>query len=135
MCCLHRLLEGVNPVHLVVSSQASHRPSLPPSQPTTPRHRPIRRPEVQQLISTTIASYYTKSVVDAAIFITKSVNDLTNYYLKSETFTKAEVNQLIAAVSSSPIRVWPSCRRPVPTEDLSVPRRIHRMSRSLSPRY
>ena len=56
--------------------------------------------EVQQLISTTIASYYTKSEVDAAIanFITKSVNDLTNYYLKSETFTKAEVNQLIAAV-------------------------------------
>ena len=56
--------------------------------------------EVQQLISTTIASYYTKSEVDAAIanFITKSVNDLTNYYLKSETFTKAEVNQLISAV-------------------------------------
>jgi hypothetical protein len=28
---------------------------------------------------------------DLSGFITKSVNDLTNYYLKSETYTKAEV--------------------------------------------
>ena len=31
-------------------------------------------------------------------FITKSVNDLTNYYLKSETYTKAEVAALIGAI-------------------------------------
>lgn len=31
-------------------------------------------------------------------FITKAVNDLTYYYLKSETYTKAEVQALIAAV-------------------------------------
>ena len=51
-------------------------------------------------IATAIANYYTKSQVDALIanFITSSVNNLVNYYLKSETFTKAEVNQLIAAV-------------------------------------
>jgi len=51
-------------------------------------------------IATAIANYYTKSQVDALIanFITASVNNLVNYYLKSETFTKAEVNQLIAAV-------------------------------------
>ena len=51
-------------------------------------------------IAAALASYYTKSEVDALIanFITKSVNDLTYYYLKSETFTKAEVNALIAAV-------------------------------------
>ena len=51
-------------------------------------------------IATAIANYYTKSQVDALIanFITASVNNLINYYLKSETFTKAEVNQLIAAV-------------------------------------
>ena len=51
-------------------------------------------------IAAALASYYTKSEVDALIanFITASVNNLVNYYLKSETFTKAEVNQLIAAV-------------------------------------
>ena len=51
-------------------------------------------------IATAIANYYTKAEVDALIanFITKSVNDLVNYYLKSETYTQAEINQLIAAV-------------------------------------
>ena len=47
-------------------------------------------------IAAAIANYYTKAQVDAMIapFITASVNNLVNYYLKSETFTKAEVNQL-----------------------------------------
>ena len=51
-------------------------------------------------IATAIANYYTKAEVDALIanFITASVNNLVNYYLKSETYTQAEVNQLIAAV-------------------------------------
>jgi hypothetical protein len=46
------------------------------------------------------ATTYTKAEVDALIanFITKSVNDLVNYYLKSDTYTKAEVQQLIDAV-------------------------------------
>lgn len=35
---------------------------------------------------------------DLSGFITKSVNDLTNYYLKSETYTRAEVEALIAAI-------------------------------------
>ena len=33
-----------------------------------------------------------------ASFITKAVNDLTNYYLKSETYTKTEVDALVAAI-------------------------------------
>lgn len=33
-------------------------------------------------------------------FITNAVNDLANYYLKSETYTKTEVQSLISAVSS-----------------------------------
>ena len=51
-------------------------------------------------IAQTLVTYYTKAEVDALIanFITASVNNLVNYYLKSETFTKDEVNQLIAAV-------------------------------------
>lgn len=42
----------------------------------------------------------TKEFVEnrVADFITKSVNNLVNYYLKSETYTKAEVQALISAV-------------------------------------
>lgn len=56
--------------------------------------------QVGQLIATALEAYYTKQEVDALIanFITASVNNLVNYYLKSETFTKAEVNALIATV-------------------------------------
>lgn len=37
-------------------------------------------------------------IPDVSQFITKSVNDLTNYYLKSETYTQTEVNALIGAI-------------------------------------
>ena len=51
-------------------------------------------------IATAIANYYTKAEVDALIanFITKSVNDLTYYYLKSETYNKTEVDAMVAAI-------------------------------------
>jgi hypothetical protein len=39
-------------------------------------------------------------------FITKSVNDLTNYYLKSETYTKAEVAALIGAIQNFHYEVY-----------------------------
>ena len=35
---------------------------------------------------------------DLSHFITNSVNDLANYYLKSETYTKTEVQNIIAAI-------------------------------------
>lgn len=35
---------------------------------------------------------------DVSNFITKSVNDLVNYYLKSETYTKTEVDNIAAAI-------------------------------------
>ena len=38
-------------------------------------------------------------IPDVSGFVTRSVNDLTNYYLKSETYTKAEVAELIAAIN------------------------------------
>ncbi len=37
---------------------------------------------------------------DLSAFITKTVNDLTNYYTKSQTFTKEEVQSLIAGIRS-----------------------------------
>lgn len=38
-------------------------------------------------------------------FITNSVNNLTNYYLKTETYTKQEVNQLIANIPKFEIQI------------------------------
>lgn len=37
-------------------------------------------------------------IPDVSQFITRTVNDLTNYYLKSETYTKDEVSALIGAI-------------------------------------
>ena len=38
---------------------------------------------------------------DLSQFITKAVNDLTNYYLKTDTYTKTEVDNIITAVKNS----------------------------------
>ena len=38
-------------------------------------------------------------IPDVSNFITKSVNDLVNYYTKSQTYTQTEVNNLIAAIN------------------------------------
>lgn len=48
----------------------------------------------------TSAVDYIKNKPDLSGFITKSVNDLTNYYLKSETYTQTEVDTLIGAIST-----------------------------------
>lgn len=45
---------------------------------------------------------------DLSGFITKSVNDLTNYYLKTETYTKGEVEGLIAAISQFHYEIYAS---------------------------
>ena len=37
-------------------------------------------------------------IPDVSNFVTKSVNDLLNYYLKSDTYTKTEVNNLIGSI-------------------------------------
>lgn len=49
-------------------------------------------------------------------FITNAVNDLINYYLKSETYTKSEVNDLISAISTLDLKVVET----LPTEDIST---------------
>lgn len=55
-------------------------------------------------------------IPDVSNFITKSVNDLTNYYLKSETYTQSEINSLIGAISTMDIEVV----QVLPTEDIST---------------
>lgn len=49
-------------------------------------------------------------------FITNTVNNLVNYYLKSETYTQEEVNSLIGAISTIDIRVVEE----LPTTDIST---------------
>jgi len=49
-------------------------------------------------------------------FITNAVNSLLNYYLKSETYTQAEVNALIGAISTITIELVES----LPTTDIQT---------------
>lgn len=49
-------------------------------------------------------------------FITNTVNNLTNYYLKSDTYTKVEVNTLIGQISTISILVVQS----LPTQDIQT---------------
>ena len=47
-------------------------------------------------------NYYTNGEIDLMIadFITNTVNDLVNYYTKSETYTQTEVNTLIGNIQT-----------------------------------
>lgn len=47
----------------------------------------------------------TSDLTNDSGFITKAVNDLVNYYLKSEVYTKAEVDQIVSTVGGFTIRV------------------------------
>lgn len=49
-------------------------------------------------------------------FITNTVNNLTNYYLKSETYTKTEVDNAISAITTLDIQVVQT----LPTQDIST---------------
>lgn len=59
---------------------------------------------------------YKSDIPDVSNFITNTVNDLVNYYKKSETFTKQEVNDLISAITTMDIQVVQT----LPTEDIST---------------
>lgn len=62
-------------------------------------------------------NYALKSEIpDVSNFITNTVDDLVNYYKKSETFTKQEVNNLISAISTMSLEVVQT----LPTEDIST---------------
>ena len=58
----------------------------------------------------------TSELTNDSNFITKAVNDLVNYYLKSETYDKTEVDQLIAAVKNSRFEVVAT----LPTTDIKT---------------
>ena len=62
--------------------------------------------EVKQSITNLNNNKANKNEIpDVSSFITKTVNDLTNYYLKNETYSRAEVNSLIGQISTVSIEV------------------------------
>lgn len=62
--------------------------------------------EVKQSISNLNTNKADKNEIpDVSNFITKTVNDLTNYYLKNDTYTKQEVNTLIGQIATISIQV------------------------------
>ena len=56
-----------------------------------------------------------KTFVEGKNYITNAVNDLTNYYKKSETYTQAEINNLISLIPIFDIEVIQS----LPVSDIS----------------
>lgn len=58
----------------------------------------------------------TSQLTNNSGFITKAVSDLTNYYLKSETLTKTEINALVSAIPKFAIQVVNS----LPTSGIST---------------
>ena len=50
----------------------------------------------------------TSDLTNDSWFITNSVNNLVNYYLKSETYTQAEVNNLIWSIQSFHYEIYPT---------------------------
>lgn len=62
-------------------------------------------PEVGALPESTKIPSKTSGLTNDSGFITKAVGDLTNYYLKSETYTQAEINQRISAIPKFAISV------------------------------
>ena len=54
-------------------------------------------------------------IPDVSSFITKAVNDLTNYYTKSETYTQTEIDNMVSAIPKFAIEVVSS----LPVQDIS----------------
>lgn len=52
------------------------------------------------------SNFATKTEIpDVSQFITKGVNDLVNYYLKTDTYTKTEVNDIVGAIKTISMKV------------------------------
>lgn len=54
-------------------------------------------------------------IPDVSAFITKAVNDLTNYYTKSETYTQTEIDNMVSAIPKFAIEVV----RSLPSQNIS----------------
>jgi len=71
-------------------------------------------PDANKAVNITVPTK-TGDLANDSGFITKAVNDLTNYYTKSETYTQTEINNKISAIPKFAISVVQS----LPTKDIS----------------
>jgi hypothetical protein len=78
-------------------------------------HKKTSEDQIDLFKSTIPAINENLDALNNAGFITKSVDDLTNYYLKSETYTKAEVAALIGAIQQFHYEIYAS------TSDVTTP--------------
>lgn len=76
---------------------------------TSARHTHSNKSVLDNISSTDVTNWNNKAdmndIPDTSNFITKTVNDLTNYYLKTQIYTKTEVNTLIGQISTVSIQV------------------------------
>ena len=74
------------------------------------------KPQINSVTLSGNKSLNDLGIQPAGNYITKAVNDLENYYKKTETFTKEEVNDLISAISTLDLQVVQT----LPTQDIST---------------
>lgn len=73
-------------------------------------------PKVNNVTLTGNKSLSDLGIQPAGNYITKAVDDLENYYKKSETYTQTEINNLISAISTMSLEVVQT----LPTQDIST---------------
>lgn len=64
-------------------------------------YTPTEKNEIEADVTNRVSSL----IPDVSKFITASVNNLVNYYLKSDTYNKTEVNNLISAMKTGIFRI------------------------------
>ena len=74
------------------------------------------KPSINNVILSGNKSLNDLGIQPSGNYITKAVNDLENYYTKTETFTKQEVNNLISAITTMDIQVVQT----LPVQDIST---------------
>lgn len=72
-------------------------------------------PDANKAVNITVPTK-TGELTNNSGFITKAVNDLTNYYKKSETYTQTEINDKLSAIPKFAIQVVQS----LPTSNISA---------------
>ena len=94
---------------------------------TSARHTHSNKSILDDITSTDISNWNNKAdtsdipentsdLTNDSGFITNAVDDLLNYYKKSESFTKQEVNDLISAITTMDLQVVQT----LPTQDIST---------------
>lgn len=109
-------IEGKQPAGNYITEETD--PTVPawakePTKPTYTANEIGARPatwtptasEIGALPDTTKIPANTSDLTNDSGFITKTVNDLANYYLKSETYSKAELDNKISAIPKFSIEV------------------------------